>query len=250
MKYLKILTIAVLGLLLFAACKKDKQDHIIPADKRYLSSVTDETGKTVAKVTYYDDKKIKTFTFGDWEYRYVYDNNGKVSSVFSGNEECRYNYNSNGKIVNYSIKGQTYPVTYNSGENSYAFTSFVGPTKVFLDTKDNCTKVIYGANNPTTANFFYQNNRKGPLSNGGDMSLTNFISLVPVFLVGQVEGNLLAFPLEGFTGGNSESSTSASFANEYDSENSLLKSTITTTRKINNGNETNTIEYTYHYMEL
>ncbi|MFN0256830.1 hypothetical protein [Pedobacter ureilyticus] len=233
MKYLKTLTIAVFSLSLLAACKKDKQHYIIPADKRYLNHVTDETGKTVAQLTYYDDKKIKTFTFGDWEYRYVYDNNGKVSSVFSGNEECRYNYNSNGKIINYSIKGQVYSVSYNSDENSYSFTSFVGPTKVFLDTEGNCAKLIYGNNNPTTANFFYQNNRKGPLSNGGNINLTNYISLVPMFLVGQVEGNLLALPLDGFTGGNSELSTSASFANEYDSENFLLKSTTTTRRKTN-----------------
>lgn len=54
-----------------------------------------------------------------------------------------------------------------------------------------------------------------------------------MFLVGQVEGNLLALPLDGFTGGNSELSTSASFANEYDSENFLLKSTTTTRRKTN-----------------
>lgn len=231
------------------SCKKDKNSYIIPANNRYLTSITDENAKTVAKFTYYDDKKIKTVTFGNSEYRYVYDNNGNVSSVFIGNEECQYNYSS-GRIISFVLKGQTYPVTYNSGENSYAFTSFVGPMKIFLNTEGNCTKLIYGNNNPTTANFFYEDNRKGPLTNGGDMSLTNYISSVPMFLLGQVEGNLFALPLDGFTGGNSESSTSASFVNEYDSENFLLKSTITTTRNIGNGNETSTEELTYHYMEL
>ena len=62
-------------------------------------------------------------------------------------------YNSSGKIISFTKNGQTVPVTYNSAENAYTFTSFLDKMKVVLDTKGNCTKVIYGNNNPTTANF-------------------------------------------------------------------------------------------------
>lgn len=238
------------ALLLFS-CKKDKQDYIIPAEKRYLASVSDKTGKTIVKLTYYEDKKIKTFTSGSWEYRYIYDNNGRVSSVFAGTEECQYSYNSSGRIINFTVDGQTIPVSYNSVENKYSFTSFLDQMHVFLDTKGNCTKIIYGnTNSLTTANFFYQNNHRGPLSNGGDMSLTNFISSVPMFLLGQAEGNVLALPLDGYSGSNNESSASVSFSNEYDSENFLQKSTITTTRRTGNNSETDTAQLTYHYIEL
>lgn len=82
------------------------------------------------------------------------------------------------------------------------------------------------------------------------MNLTNYISSVPMFLLGQAEGNILALSLDGYSVGNNESSASISLSNEYDSENFLQKSTITATKRTGNDRENSTKQYTYHYGKL
>lgn len=247
----------VFTVILTVSCSKDDEDsYVIPAEKRYLSSVTDQDGKTLLKVEYYDNKKFKKFIFsGDGEFRYIYDNSGRVSSSFASTYECQYTYDANGRIASYMTGGQTYPVLYNAAENSYAF-NILGSSntsvKVFLDKDGNCTKMMLS--NSFTYNFFYEDNRLGPLSNGGNMSLTNFISFLPMFVIdyGQANLNTLAVPLEDyFVTGINNGSMSTTYDNKYDSENFLINSTKTYTTKDENGNTNTTVaQYTYHYIEL
>lgn len=153
--------------------------------------------------------------------------------------------------MSFSIKGQTYPVTYNSIENSYAFQYDSTPVKIYLDAGGNCTKFLAGNNNAFSSNYFYQNNRKGPLTNGGNMSLTNLIFPEPMFLTPQAYLNTLAIPLDGSaTSSIGTTSISTSYANEFDSDNFLINSIITTTKNTASESGTSIKKYTYHYIEL
>lgn len=124
------------------------------------------------------------------------------------------------------------------------------PMKIILNEKGNCTKLLTSDGFSTVLNFFYEENRKGPLTNGGNMSLTNFISALPMFTSAQIFGNFLPFPLEEYIGGYKNQYVSSSYENEYDSENFLVKSTITTTYNGDEGTQTSVKTYTYHYTEL
>jgi len=251
----KILLLLFAVLTLFS-CKTDRDDDNntppIPAEKRYLSSVTDQDGKTVVSVEYYADKKIKKYNLDitNISFRYIYDNNGRVSSQIlsspNANMACNYTYDANGKISSfaYDDEGETknIPVTYNQAENSYTYTSLLGAIKVFIDAEGNCTKFI---NENTSFYFFYENEKSGPLRNGGNMSLTNYISYLPMFLY-QSQVNTFSVPLEEVN-----TTGTITFTNEYDSENFLVKSKNTTVTSDDNGNpETSVTTYTYHYTEL
>jgi len=243
----KIIFILLVTLFAFS-CKKEENSYVIPPEKRYLASVTDQDGKTVLEVEYYDDRKFKKFIFSGTEYRYIYDDKGRVSSCFIGSGEVKYSYNAQGRIVSYAFAGKTYPVTYNAAENSYKFSwTSVDPVTLFLDGAGNCAKAINGA---TTANYFYEN-KNGPIKNGGNMSLANYIGYFPMFIASQMYLNICATSMDGCIAGDGGASTSISYNNEYDNENFLLRSVATTIYRDQSGKLGTTVAtYTYHYIEL
>ena len=249
MKTISYKTILVICsiLMLYIACSKDDEttNNSIPADKRYLSKVTDDKGNTIFSVSYYDDKKIKTVEYITFSYIYIYNADGTVATViYTGdNEPIENNYSyTNGKISSYTYKGVDYPVIYNATENSYTYKALTRSTiKAFFDDNENCSKIMVDDN--STIHFFYETNRKGALTNGYNLSMTNFIATYPMFIICQVTYNTTPIPLESMLG-----ATSIKCSNEYDNENFLIKSII----KITNTGEEQTTESTlnYHYIAL
>jgi len=242
------ITIALYLLIFCAACNKEEDNnYVIPADKRYLSTVTNDKGETLLTVTYYDDKKIKMISGKAISYRYLYNDEGNVATVLisapDGKIENNYIY-TNGKISSYTYNGTNYPVTYNAAENSYTFNYLSDDLiKLFFDKENNCSKMI---TDDITIYFFYENNRKGCLFNGSNMGLTNFIGSLPTFLFFQYTLNVTTIPLESIDGPVSNKLT-----NEYDSANFLVKSTNKSTSFDENGDmKTTESVMNYHYIEL
>lgn len=254
MKARLLLSLICFSLLQFSCKNDDDGSPSIPADEKYLSSITDESGNTVLSVEYDDDKRFKKLSFDGVSFRIEYNESGKVSKQFINTEgqdtkEINYSYNQNGKIDKYTIGENDYPVTYNQEENSYQFKFFFSNSlKIYLDNNDLIKKLVIPGNEENQdaiLNFFYDQNHFSAFHNRNDMFLTEFISYFPLLFY-QYNINAYWLPFEEVSG----TGLTLKYENEYDQDNFLKKSVATGV--YNNENNPTTIihTYTYHYTQL
>lgn len=239
-----ILIIMILGSLLVSC--KDK-DIRIPAEQRYLSHVTDEKGKKVLEFTYDEQNRIKAVDFSS-PIRFIYDAQGQVEQIFIGANEWRYFYGGDGRPTGYRFGDDLYQITFSAFENTYTVLPPEGRKQVFyFDELNRCVR--WNDVNRSDIYFFYEN-KKGPLNNGG-FGMANYFGELSIFTF-LAQANVLPFPLEAIMSKWAEGEGYVSFDNTYDSDGFLVKTqqTVKSTDYVTREVLETKLSYTYHYKKL
>ena len=233
-------------LILFGCSKDDNgtEQTVIPPNKKFLNTITNEDGSVILSLEYNAEKNVERIKIGEEGlFIYGYEANRIISLDIYLDESLNFTftYDANGHLNSFIKDDVITPVTYNASQNFYLYALENGDEEtIFLDNDGDAKKFVSydkSENKNTTTSLLYAGgDYRGSLTNTNNPLLATGIA-TPYYKILFLIYNLSKKPIRTLTGGGI-----MDFENTYDEQGFLKSSTF--------GSDSNYTTYNYNYIKL